>query len=309
LPKLTKFPGNPIIAPEQGQSWEVGGTFNPAAVVADGAIQLLYRAVDCNRISRLGYARTLNGREISFRSSTPVLEPSNDWEEFGCEDPRITPIDGTFFVTYTAYSRRGPRIALAETKDFLHFQKHGLVGPDLNDKDCVIFPERINGKVAMLHRVRSKVQIAYFDDFEALKESREFWHSYLGHYHDYEVIKPIFSWERRKVGSGPPPMKTDRGWLLIYHGVSIEEIYRGGALLLDLDEPSRVLARSEQPILEPEMEFEKKGAVPNVVFPDGAVVRDGELLTYYGGADRVCCVASAPLNEFLDELEKQSLPA
>ena len=269
---------------------------------------MLYRAVDANQISRLGYARTSNGTEISFRSSTPVLEPSAEWEEFGCEDPRITPLDGTFYVTYTAYSRRGPRIALAQTQDFVHFQRHGLVGPDLNDKDCVIFPERVNGKVAILHRVQSEVQIAYFESFEALKGSREFWDGYLKHYRDYEVIKPLFSWEKRKVGSGPPPIKTDRGWLLIYHGVSIDRTYRAGAILLDLDEPSRVLARTRQAILEPEMEFEKHGIVPNVIFPDGAVVLRGELLAYYGGADRVCCVASAPLDEFLDELEKQSLP-
>ena len=308
MPKLIRFRGNPIIAPEQGQSWEAYGTFNPAAVNSDGEIHLLYRAVDANQISRIGYARTSNGTEVSIRSSNPVLEPTAEWEEFGCEDPRITPIDGTFFVTYTAYSRRGPRIALAETKDFMNFHKYGLVGPDRNDKDCVIFPERINGRVAMLHRIQSEVQIAYFNSFEALRESREFWNGYLRHYRDYEVIKPLFSWERRKVGSGPPPIKTDRGWLLIYHGVSIDRTYRAGAILLDLDEPSKVLARTRQPILEPEMEFEKHGTVPNVIFPDGAVVLRGELLAYYGGADRVCCVASAPLDEFLDELEKQSLP-
>ena len=308
MPKLIRFRGNPIIAPEQGQSWEAYGTFNPTAVNSDGEIHLLYRAVGANQISRIGYARTSNGTEVSIRSSNPVLEPTAEWEEFGCEDPRITPIDGTFFVTYTAYSRRGPRIALAETKDFMHFHKYGLVGPDRNDKDCVIFPARINGRVAMLHRIQSEVQIAYFNSFEALRESREFWNGYLRHYRDYEVIKPLFSWERRKVGSGPPPIKTERGWLLIYHGVSIDRVYRAGAILLDLDEPSRVLARTRRPILEPDMECEKHGIVPNVIFPDGAVIRGGELFVYYGGADRVCCAASAPLDEFLDELEAQSLP-
>lgn len=306
LPKLSRFGRNPIISPRTDQDWELDGTFNPGAVEAGGAIHLLYRAADANRVSRLGYARTLNGTDIAFRSSDPVLEPSAEWEEFGCEDPRITPFDGTFYVTYTAFSRRGPRIALASTKDFLHFEKYGLVGPDCNDKNCVLFPERINGKVAMLHRLESKVQIAYFESFEAFNDSTKFWNEYMRHFNDYEVIRPKFTWEEWKVGVGPPPIKTERGWLLIYHGVSIERIYRVGTILLDLDEPTRILARMKAPILEPQMEFEKRGVVPNVVFPNGAVIHDGQLLTYYGGADKVCCVASAPIDEFLDELERNA---
>jgi len=253
-------------------------------------------------ISRLGYARIVNGTEIDFRSSSPVLEPSANWEEFGCEDPRITALDGRYYITYTAYSRRGPRIALASTEDFAHFQKYGLVGPDRNDKDCVLFPERMDGKIALLHRLESKVQIAYFDSILSLGESQEFWKRYLNRYNEYEVLRGRFPWEKRKVGIGPPPIKTERGWLVIYHGVSIERIYRAGAILLDLDKPTKIIARTSEPILEPETEFEKHGIVPNVVFPDGAVVRDKQLLVYYGGADRVCCVASAPIDKFLDEL-------
>jgi predicted GH43/DUF377 family glycosyl hydrolase len=193
---------------------------------------------------------------------------------------------------------------LASTEDFVHFRKYGLVGPERNDKDCVIFPERIDGKIALLHRLESKVQIAYFESFQSLSESREFWNDYLEYFNDYEVMRSKFSWEERKVGIGPPPIKTERGWLVIYHGVSIEHIYRAGAILLDLDKPTKILARTSEPILEPETEFEKHGVVPNVVFPDGAVIRGEELLIYYGGADRVCCVASAPIDEFLDELER-----
>ncbi len=303
--RLTKFRGNPIIAPRQNHEWETGGTFNPGATHSDGVIHLLYRAVDINGISRLGYARTLNGTEISFRSSDPVLEPSADWDEFGCEDPRISCMDGTFYVPYTAYSKRGPRIALASTKDFLRFEKYGLVGPDRNDKDCVLFPEKINDQVALLHRLQSNVQIAYFESLEALGDSREFWNGYVRHFESFEVIRSRFPWEKRKVGVGSPPIKTERGWLVIYHGVSIDRIYRAGAILLDLDEPTKVLARTKEPILEPEMEFEKHGVVPNVVFPGGAVVQNGQLLVYYGGADKVCCVASVPIDDFLDELIKE----
>ena len=269
-----------------------------------GIIHVLYRAVDQNMISRLGHA-TVNGTEIGFRSSGPVLEPSADWEEFGCEDPRITALDGIFYITYTAYSRRGPRIALASTKDFVHFQKYGLVGPDRDDKDCVLFPERMDGKIALLHRLECKVQIAYFDGIHSLSDSQEFWKTYLEHYSDFEVLAGRYSWEVRKVGIGPPPIKTERGWLVIYHGVDIGRVYRAGAILLDLDKPTKVLARTSEPILEPETTFEKHGVVPNVVFPDGAVVRDKQLIVYYGGADLVCCVASVPIDEFLDELEDE----
>jgi predicted GH43/DUF377 family glycosyl hydrolase len=304
LLKLSRFEKNPIIAPRQGQDWEVGGTFNPGAAIDGRTIHILYRAVDADGISRLGYACTTNGTEMDYRSSDPVLVPSAEWEEFGCEDPRIVKFEGTYYVTYTAYSRRGPRIALASTNDFKSFEKYGLIGPDRNDKDCVIFPERITGKIAVIHRLKSRVQIAYFQDFESLIYSREFWNGYVKHLGDYEIFCSKFSWERRKVGVGPPPIKTDLGWLVIYHGVSIGGIYRAGAILLDLDNPLKVLGRTKEPILEPEREFEKYGVVPNVVFPDGAIVRDGELVVYYGGADKVSCVARASLNEFLDELRK-----
>ena len=304
--KLSRCGTNPVITPDKGGDWEVGGTFNPGAAAADGVIHLLYRAVDRQGTSRLGYARSVDGGDISNRSAVPVLEPSANWEEFGCEDPRITYLNDRFYVTYTAYSQRGPRIALASTEDFSRFKKHGIVGPDLNDKDCVLFPELIDGKIALLHRVDGKIQIAYFEDLEALENSRRYWNVYLRDLEAVEVIRPRFYWERRKVGAGPPPIRTPKGWLVIYHGVSAERIYRVGALLLDLDNPKEVIARTREPILQPEADFETSGVVPNVVFPDGAVVHGGELFVYYGGADRVCCAASAPFDEFLNELEAET---
>jgi len=304
LLNLTRLETNPIIEPRPGLDWEADGTFNPAAVAVGNTTHLLYRAVDQNRISRLGYARSNDGEAYSFRSAAPVLEGTADWEEFGCEDPRVSPIDGAYYVTYTAFSRRGPRIALASTQDFTHYEKHGLIGPDRDDKDCVLFPSRIEGKIVMLHRLNSSIQIARFDNLESLRNSQRFWNQYVMHYGDFELITPKYPWEELKVGVGPPPVRTDRGWLVIYHGVSAKRIYRAGALLLDLDEPTKILARTKEPILEPDREFEKRGIVPNVVFPTGATIDDGDLLVYYGGADRVTCLAKAPLVEFLDDLEK-----
>ena len=304
--KLIRFNRNPILTPREGQTWEADGVFNPGAVNAEGAIHVLYRAVDANRVSRMGYARTLNGTDFTFRSLHPVLEPSAEWEEFGCEDPRITPIDGSFLVTYTAFSRRGTRLALSSTKDFMSFEKHGLVGPDVDDKDFVLFPERVNGKVVMLHRLDSKIQIASFDNLGALGDSQKFWSEYQTHVNSFEVISPKYKWEEWKVGIGPPPIKTNRGWLVFYHGVNAQRIYRVGAALLDLDNPSKTLARTSEPILEPEMDFEKRGIVPNVVFPSGGVILNGDLLVYYGGADKVSCVAKTPIDDFLDELETEA---
>jgi predicted GH43/DUF377 family glycosyl hydrolase len=122
LLKLNRARKEPIITPREGREWEAGGTFNPGTVVHRGEVHLLYRAVDANGISRFGYSRIQNGTEVDLRSSDPVFKPSAQWEEFGCEDPRITKFDGTFYITYTAYSRRGTRIALASTKDFQNFK-------------------------------------------------------------------------------------------------------------------------------------------------------------------------------------------
>jgi predicted GH43/DUF377 family glycosyl hydrolase len=257
--KLAKSPRNLIVSPRQNKNWEVSGTFNPGAVSANGAIHLLYRAVDAHGISRFGYARTSNTVELSYRSPQPVMEPTAEWEEFGCEDPRITCICGSYYVTYTAFSRAGPRIALASTKDFTHFEKYGLVGPERDDKDCVIFPEPIRGKIAILHRLDSRIQIAYFEDLDSLVKSQEFWKEYVKKFEEHEVMRPKFSWEQRKIGVGAPPIKTERGWLVIYHGVSVDQTYRAGAILLDLNEPEKHLARTNEPILEPIGCLRRKG--------------------------------------------------
>ncbi len=153
------------------------------------------------------------------------------------------------------------------------------------------------------------MQIAYFDDFESLADSENYWNGYVKHLNDYEVIRSTLPWERRKVGVGPPPIKTDLGWLVIYHGVSIERIYRTGAILLDLDNPSKVLARTKEPVLEPEMEFEKYGVVPNVVFPSGAIVegvdehgfakKTSQVNIYYGAADTCVGLAYTTIDELI----------
>ena len=241
-----------------------------------------------------------------------MIEPLEEYERFGCEDPRVTrlEIDGEvlYLITYTAlsapaFSGAGNRVALASTEDLRTFHKHGVVIPDLEDKDAVIFPELVGGRIAMLHRVAPNIQIVYFDSLEQLiNPDAEFWSECRASLKESTVMRPKYKWEVKKIGAGPPPIRTDAGWLLIYHGVDANHVYRAGAALLDLEDPARVIARSPHPILEPEEEYERVGDVPNVVFPEGAVVRDGTLYVYYGGADRCCCLATAALDDLLGYL-------
>ena len=321
--KLKRYGHNPILEANPDKKWESGAVFNcGAALGEDGLVYLLYRAIP------LGYTRKPNGTGyddyissigcavsedgIAFaRFEQPVIEPTEDYDRFGCEDPRVTrlKINGQilYLITYTALF--GPaysgsdRVALASTEDFHTFRKHGVVVPGLNDKDAVIFPELVNGRIAMLHRVAPDIQVVYFDDVEQLANPREdFWSEYRASLEEFTVMRPKYEWESEKIGSGAPPIKTEEGWLLIYHGKDDKAVYRAGMALLDLEEPSVVLARSPYPILEPEKEYERVGDTANVVFPEGAIVIDDTLYVYYGAADKRCCLATAKLDDVLDYL-------
>jgi len=304
--KLVKSASNPIIEPRPGLSWESEATFNPGAVMNGGVVNMLYRAVSEKGISSLGYAETLNGETILRRPKEPVLSPVGPHEEFGCEDPRITAFNGTYYVFYTGYSRKGTRIALASTRDFRTYERHGVVGPDLDDKDCALFPQAIDGEVVVVHRVAPNIQLDFFHNIEQVRTSNPYWKDYQKRVEANTIMKPLYKWEEKKIGIGPPPIPTENGWLVIYHGVDSNSVYRAGAALLDLDNPRRVIARIPEPILEPEHQFERVGLVPNVVFPEGAVVIKEELKIFYGGADRVCCVASVPMKLMIEALEAYS---
>ncbi len=322
--KLQRYAHNPILVPAPSRAWESGAVFNCGAVLADdGRVYLLYRAIPkgytrnphgsgyTNYISSIGCAVSQDGVHFT-RYPQPVIRPESPVDPLGCEDPRVTRLvlDGRprYLITYTAlsspaFSGKGNRVALASTEDFRTFHKHGVVLPDMEDKDAVIFPELIGGRIAMLHRVAPDIQIVYLDSWEQLVNPQpDFWQRYRASLEKYTVMRPRFEWEAAKIGAGPPPIKTAEGWLLIYHGVSRDHVYRAGAALLDLDDPSRLIARLPTPILEPEAPYELVGDVNNVVFPEGAVVLDGILHLYYGGADKVCCLATVELDALLDAL-------
>ena len=283
---LQRYPGNPILQPNPLHPWEALNVFNAAVVRHNGLFHMLYRAQGRDYVSHIGYAISEDGFHWA-RLDKPVLSPTTEFETRGVEDPRVTRIEDTFYMTYTGYSPHGTRASLARSRNLISWERMGVVLPDENNKDHVLFPEKIGGRYAMLHRRPPDIWLAYSDD--------------LLHWTDHQVIirpRPG-TWEHRKIGAAGPPIKTEQGWLLIYHGVDAYLVYRLGAALLELSDPSVVLARPEEFILEPRETWELRGDVPRVVFSCGAVVVNDELYVYYGGADRVMAVATCPMTEMM----------
>ncbi len=305
-----RIPGNPVIGPIAEHAWEAKGTFNPGAIREGGKTHLLYRALSMNDTSVLGYASSRDGIHIDERSSDPVYIPREPFEMrsgggySGCEDPRLTKIDETIHMFYTAVDGANPpRVALTSInrKDFLAqkwsaWTKPKLVSPPgIDDKDACVFPEKIRGKYVVLHRIQPSIDINFLDDLEFRDGATLTQHPF--------ILPRRGMWDDRKIGLNTVPIKTDSGWLIFYHGVSDDSsVYRIGAALLELRDPERVKARSELPLFEPETEYEKVGIVPNVVFPCGAVVREGKIFIYYGGADRVIGIASARIADVMKSL-------
>lgn len=328
LPILFKPGCNPILSPHEHHSWEAFCTFNPAAIYADDKVHLLYRAQGFDYVSQIGYARSSDGLTIDERHHLPAYRPTQAFEGFslpigdpdnpfvsgggcgGCEDPRATLIDGRIYMTYVAYNGWDhPRIALTSIAlaDFLAqrflWEKPVLItAPGVVDKSACLFPEKINGKYVILHRVFPDILIDYVDSLEFTGEQ------FLeGHAKIFPRSREW--WDSRKIGAGAPPLRTKDGWLLIYQAVDDKDAsqYKIGAMLLDLNEPSKVLYRSSRPILEPIEEYENFGFKAGVVYPCGAVIKDNVLFVYYGGADSFVCVATAELDEFLNNLKKTGI--
>jgi predicted GH43/DUF377 family glycosyl hydrolase len=334
--QLERHDNNPIIEPRQGNYWEMKATFNPGAVYADKRVHLLYRAIGGDDISVLGYASSADGATFSERLKEPAYAPfvapkkekkkvavapingayfsGGGWSG-GVEDPRLTLIDDTIYLTYTAFDGWGSvRIALSSIglEDFLdqrwkQWKKPALISPpgEIN-KNWVLFPEKINGKFAILHGITPSILIEYldsldFDDGAFIKSNRP---------SNDKVVLRKGVWDSRVRGVGPPPIKTDDGWLVLYHAIDVRDPgrYKLGAMLLDLNDPTKILYRSQAPILEPDFDYENNGFKSGVIYSCGAVVKDGELYVYYGGGDSVTCVAMANLATFLRELKQFGTP-
>lgn len=304
---MQRYNKNPILLPNKENWWESEAVFNPAIFYDGHKVHMLYRAIGerVNYISRIGYAYSTDG--FSFKRQKEIaISPVEDYEQYGIEDPRLIGLGNQILVTYVVlsdYVLRGPigSTALAVTTDFRDFTRLGIItGKGSDTKDVVLFPEKINDKYIFLHRPMSWIGQKFGVDKPSIWLGEG---SVLTSFEKHTtVLKPEYEWEDSRIGSGPPPIKTKKGWLLIYHGVDKNLVYRTGAALLELSNPSRVLGRTKKPILEPEEPFEKSGHVNNVVFPTGACIIDDMLHLYYGAADKVCCVATVKLDSLLEKL-------
>ncbi len=312
--KLKRFANNPILAPKADRAWQAQAVFNSAAIYLNNKVYLLYRAMSMDNTSTIGCAISEDGLIFNDLSYSPIYVPRMDFETkkqdngfSGCEDPRLTIVGDEIYMFYTAYEGISPpKVAITSIliEDFLASrwlwkEPIAISNPDIDDKNACLFPEKINGRFVILHRAAGHdIAIDYVDSLEDFKKGMQL---------EKEGIIPARPghWDGAKIGIAAPPIKTEKGWLLIYHGVSeLDRNYRLGYLILDLEDPFKILYRSEYPILEPETDFEKIGIVNNVVFSCGAIVKDKQLFLYYGGADKVMAVATLPLQRFLDVLDE-----
>ena len=298
-----------IISPTKNK-WEKKATFNPGAIYLENEVHIIYRAMDEENTSVFGYAKSKDGINIDLRLDYPIYIPREDFEKklieganSGCEDPRITYIkeDKKIYLLYTAYDGKNPpKVALSSinVKDFLNqkwnWEKPKIISePNLDNKDACLFPEKIKNKYVIVHRIGNDIDICFVKDLN-------FENEYLG---ETRWVYPRSGyWDSVKVGIAAPPIKTKYGWLFFYHGVDENGIYRVGAFLADLLNPLKLIARSYEPLMEPELDWETKGIVNNVVFPCGAVMIKDKIFIYYGGADKYCGVATLDFKKILKHL-------
>jgi len=308
---------NPVLIPNPDNDWEGDATFNGCPVLVKGNVVLLYRAESLpltigdtgRRISSIGHASSVDG--VHFTNRYQLIRPELDWEQFGCEDPRVTKLDGKYYIFYTALSlypfrAEGIKVGLAITRDFKRIEaKHPVT--TFNSKAMALFPERINGKIAAVLTVNTdippvKIAIAYFDDENQIW-SEKYWAEWYATL-DKHVI-PLERSANDQIEVGSPPIKTKYGWLLLYSHIqnylSPPATFGVEAAILNMDNPHEVLSRTKRPLMVPRDEYEKYGRVPNIIFPSGSMVKGKELYLYYGAADTTCAVATIELEGLIRE--------
>ncbi|MCX6808676.1 MAG: pesticidal protein Cry7Aa [Candidatus Berkelbacteria bacterium] len=321
--------------------FEIGGVLNPACIEIMGELWMFYRAVNKENKSTIGFCRFKNN-ELVERFDTPLLVPEYDYEKEGLEDPRITFLNGKYYLFYTAYDGKNARIAYATAEKLPFFKKRGLLLPSISyekagelfrstdlslrykafeeryqesrgkdillwEKDAFLFPEKIDGKYLLCHRVLPGIQIVSFEHFSDLTE--DFWKNQLSHLDQFTILEPKYWYDSWNLGGGCPPIKTKSGWLLIYHTVqqsSLGRVYHASAALLDSANPLKVIGRLENPLFSPSSEYEKSGVVNNVVFPTSAILEGDRVMIYYGAGDKMIAAKSVNLNALLEELSPRS---
>jgi predicted GH43/DUF377 family glycosyl hydrolase len=307
-PIIRRYKGNPVLT-KNDVPYPVETVHNAGVVKYKGGYVMLFRSHLRNGRSVIGLAESDDGFHFRVRPE-PFITPDKKkpfalYEEFGVEDPRICPLEGAYLITYSAYSRHGVRIALARTSDFNHVERLSMI-TQTDYRNVVIFPEKIGSRYARLDRPHSEISpwsiwISFSPD--------------LIHWGDSEVvIKPLpYHWDEMKIGPGATPIKTEKGWLNIFHGVFKTmdgAVYRLGVALHGLDDPAQVLGVADEWILQPEDPWEVTGYVHNVVFTCGAVAEDdGSVKIYWGGADTVMCAGTARIDDLIDLCVNKPRPA
>jgi predicted GH43/DUF377 family glycosyl hydrolase len=304
---------------------------------------MFYRAVSQGNHSSIGYCNLDTTFTVVYRMQTPLISPEFEYESKGLEDPRIIKIDDTFYLSYTAYNGTNALGAVAVSQNLKDWVKKGIIVPQVTyetfskltqshgtlnekylrynehersfdnsdedvllwDKNLIFFPRRVQGKLCFFHRIKPDVQILIsINNLEEL--TKEFWNNYLLHFSNHIVLSPKYDHEVSYIGGGCPPIETDAGWLVIYHGVHDSVagfVYSACAALLDLDDPQKEIARLPYPLFYPEFDWELKGEVNNVCFPTGAIVIKEILYIYYGAADERIACASVNINLLINELQ------
>ena len=296
---VTRYEHNPILT-KQDIPYPVQTVHNAGVTKFEGCYRMIFRShLDTGR-SIIGIADSDDGFQFTARPD-PFMTPSSEgifaeYEEFGVEDPRITRIEGTYYITYSAYSRHGVRVGLAKTIDFESVERVAFI-TQADYRNTVLFPEKISGRYAKLDRPHSDISpwsmwISYSPDLRHWGDSRI-------------VMKPVpYHWDEMKIGPGAPPIRTEKGWLSIYHGVFSTmdgSVYRLGVALHDLVDPAIILGVGDRWILQAEDPWEVTGYVHNVVFTCGVVPEDdGTLKLYWGGADTVMCAGTAVIDELVN---------
>lgn len=288
----------PVLVPDPQNPWEAVNVFNPSVVVHNGLFHMHYRAQGYDYVSHIGYAVSRDGFSWN-RMRQPVLSPSGDVDARGVEDPRVTELDGRFYMAYTAFSREGPppehgklphgiTPMYAVSDNLITWETLGPLVENEDNKDHALFPGKVCGRFVSFHRRPPSIWLAFSDDMRSWGDHEE-------------IIAPRPGlWDGKRVGAGGPPIDTGEGWLMLYHGYNENHIYCMGAALLDKEDPTRVLKRPKASVLEPRTSWELRGDVPNVVFGCANPVVDGTVYLYYGGADRVVGLATANLQELLE---------
>ncbi len=321
-----------VILSKTALSFENEAVLNPGVMQDGNTVHMFYRAVQKGNISSIGYCKIEGPLTIKQRFTKPVLECESDYESRGLEDPRVVKIDDLYYLTYSAFDGENALGALATSEDLKKFVKGGLIVPkvsksDFNNyvtsngkltkryssmnsgegflmnKDVVFFPRRINGKLCFLHRVRPEIQFVSVNELSEL--TKEFWDDYFVHFDKNVLMAPRYSQESSYIGAGCPPIETEHGWLMIYHGVedtSDGHIYSARAALLDLDDPKKEISRLPYKLFKPDNDYELAGIVDKVCFPTGTALFDDILYIYYGAADEQIACSSLSLSELIEEL-------